>query len=476
MHLVGWGPRASGVRRRSADDMRSDDRGARRRRRETVFVQGAIIALAVAAGASESVFAQDAPEEDRAAATQETPPSVNTLLSQTPDMGLHPLTSLGSFLLVSSLGASAIYNGNLHADNSVERAGMVYSVSPELRAISQWARHSLELFVGGDGRFYQEYASENQTNFHAGARGSLDIYHDLHLLMQARYDSRHEQRGEGESFVNFRTPVQTESLDASASLNKQFNRLWLQFGGTVRTSSYHDAVLLTDRGAVPLDQGYRSGDMYEVSGRAGYEFSDRMSLFVEKAYNWRDYGDQSFDSEGARLLGGLRYEFSSLVRAELAAGWMQQAFKSAERTNIDTFSYRAQLLWDPTPFVSVALLSNREIGDPSALPGLSSHVIGGRGALHDPSSRVNTEAGLRVTYAFRPDLQIMGGAGYDWIDYIDRNQMDNRVRLTGGAQYDFSQHLSFSLRYMHDAYLSSSEAPVIDYGRDAITAGVTARY
>jgi hypothetical protein len=357
---------------------------------------------------------------------------------------------------------SALYNTNLSASPSAVKDGMVYSVQPELRAKSQWSRHSLELYAGGEGRLYQDYSSDTQLNGKLGLNYVIDIYHDLHLLSGIHYINTHEERGTGDSFLAYSKPINKESLAGNAFISKEFNRLWIQFGGSFVNNNYNSALLPTSNGSLILNEGFRSGDIYKAEGRAGYELSARTSLFVDSSYNWRNYADQAFDSSGYSLLGGVKHEFSNFFRGELAVGWMHEGFDSIDRSSIDTYAYHGQIQWAPTSVISVTFLGNRQLGEPSSFYG--------------GSSRVDTEAGLRVNYALRENVILSGAAGYDWINFVDANRVDDVLKMQGSAMYNITSKMSLSLSYTHEGYVSGPSISNIDYGRDTITAGVVAHY
>jgi hypothetical protein len=424
---------------------------------ENALVGSVLVVLA----ASQQAQAQQA-SEPQAPTSAWGQGSVDALLRQSSAPVSQPVTTLGSFQLLSSLSASAMYNENISASPGAEREGFYYTLHPELRAASQWRQHRLELFAGGDGRVYQDYASDNQANFYTGAEGEIDIYHDLQVLMQTRYSLHHEERGTADSLFNYRNPIQVESIDSFISVNKQFNRLWFQFGSEVLTNSYSNIALLADRGLDYIDKSFRSGQIYRVVNRSGYEFSGKTSIFIENYYDWRNYEAPTYNSDGYRILGGVRYGLTTFLRGELAAGWMHEGFSAIGRSNLDTYSYRMQVQWEPTPLFNVALVGNRDLATPS-------EYYGG-------SSRLNTEAGVRAQYSLRPDVQLNAGAGYELLDYIDRYQHDAYFRCQGSLIYQWWRHMAFSLNYVHEAYVGGDNGSGLNYGRDSIIAGVAAQY
>jgi hypothetical protein len=390
------------------------------------------------------------------------PFTVDALFTRKPEAPLGFQTAVGSFLVRGSATGELTYNANLYAAPGAPRSGLYASATPEVRATSQWSRHSLEFFAGGEGRVYGAHDSDNQVNAFAGLNGIIDIYHDLRALAHARCALEHEERGYGSSFLPFISPIQRDRCELEALVEKQFNRVWLNIGGSARSDSYDGAYLSEDSGAALSDQSFRSGNSYEFIGRIGYELRDDLSIFVENSKNWHDYENTSFSSHGYRLLGGIRFGANAIMSAELAGGWLQEEFDSSARTNVGAYSYRAQLTWRPDELVSVAAVSERRLGEPSMFYGGSSTLI--------------TEAGLEAGYAWRPDVQLVSALGYAQLDYVDRDQTDELVRGRGSINYQINLNVNLSVNYIHEQYLGRPSELAMDYGRDSITVGLTAHY
>jgi hypothetical protein len=225
----------------------------------------------------------------------------------------------------------------------------------------------------------------------------------------------------------------------------------------VRDITYDDAKLH----GVVIDQSYRSGTASQLVAKAGYEVSGKTAVFVEGDYDWRSYGSAAFSGDGYRLLGGMKYEFTSLIRGEIAGGFLHEDFDAFKSSSVDTYTYRAQLLWSPTPLVTVALLGNRDLGTPSA------YITG--------SNVVTSTAGTRVDYAFRRDLTFFGVVTYGASDYVDLKRTDTWWQTGGGAAYQFNPDWALVLSYDHMSYAANA-IPNVDYDRDRVTLGIRTRY
>jgi hypothetical protein len=61
------------------------------------------------------------------------------------------------------------YNDNVFATKRNRQDDFVLRIEPEVRLVSRWSRHSLELVAGGQGNFYRDVTGEDHTNYYAAA-------------------------------------------------------------------------------------------------------------------------------------------------------------------------------------------------------------------------------------------------------------------------------------------------------------------
>jgi hypothetical protein len=240
---------------------------------------------------------------------------------------------VGAFLLLPSVTALVTSDDNVFAGTRNRQDDFVFRVEPEVRLVSQWSQHHLELMAGGRGDFYRDFTGENHGQFYAAGNAVVDVRHDLKILNHFKYTAGHEVRGAGDLPPLFDDLVRYQAIDGDLFVHKSFNRLWVQLGGAVHQADYRDASIA----GVVFDQDFRDGAIYEVTGRVGYDVSLRTSVFAEVAHNRHDYRHAGFDAEGYRAGVGFSYEFTRLMRGEAAAGYLSQDFESArERTSRPT--------------------------------------------------------------------------------------------------------------------------------------------
>lgn len=368
-----------------------------------------------------------------------------------------PGIRMGSFLVLPEASASLVYDDNVFATPRDTDSDVYTNVDARVGVVSNWSRHALEFYAGGGGNFYSDFTSENVGYGDVGIAGRLDIQRGFYVKAFGEYHYGFEARGSGESFQNFLEPVETQTVAGGVLAHKQFNRLWGEVGGVIRDEEFFDAKTVLGE----IDQSFRDGTVSEGTARLGYEVSPRTSLFAEASYDTRDYEDSRVDGEGYKVGVGARYELTRITSAEAAIGYRYYDPDSAAFDEIDDWYYRAQLRWDVSPLITVALVGSRDVGSPSQ---------DGAG-----SNRVNSEIGTRVDYAFRRDVTLNAGLAFGAAEYIDSGRDDQYVRVAAGADYWFRPWLSFWANYSYLDY-DSDVSPTIDYDKSVVSVGFRTQY
>lgn len=363
---------------------------------------------------------------------------------------------IGAFLLLPNITADLAYDDNVFATRTNRLDDFILEAIPELRLVSHWSRHSLDFLAGVKGTLYENHSSEDRADVYTGARGVMEIQRDLKMSADVRYERGHEARGTGDSFYIFDDPVEYGRFESGLSIWKQFNRLWTQFGGTARRYDFENAQI----GTTVFDQDYRDETTYEVYNRTGYELSPKTSIFGEAAYRTGDYRDTQFDGEGYRVLAGVEYEFSQLVRGNFAAGYLSHGFDQDVLRDIGTWTYNAQIFWDPTPLTRFSMVGKREVGV-AVLEGTN-------------SSRLTSELGLRADYEIRRDVRLTGIASYEWIDFEDAALSDRALTLSAGGEYFLNPEWSLLLNHYYMDY--DRGLADADYSKNKTTLGARGRF
>ena len=138
---------------------------------------------------------------------------------------------IGSFVAFPQLELAGVSYSNA-LRNPKARADLALEAKPELRLVSNWRWHALELKANGNFSFHDEFSGEDDKNTLLEARGRLDITRNSNVQGLVSQQVTQESRsGVDATRASQRADVTT--TQAAASLNQRFNRLHVQLRGGV---------------------------------------------------------------------------------------------------------------------------------------------------------------------------------------------------------------------------------------------------
>lgn len=363
---------------------------------------------------------------------------------------------MGAFVAQPRAELSTVFDDNVFSSQADKKADVIKKVDTRVTVISDWKRHAVELYAAGGASFYNEYESEDESYANFGAIGLIDIKRGVWIKGSARYHFDNEPRGLGESTLAFDEPVRTQIIEGGLLMHAQLNRLWAEAGGGIKRQDYSSGQI----GGVSFDQSFRNGTTYTALGRLGYEVTNKTSVFAEGSVSTRKFADDRLDGDEYRAVAGIRHELTRLVYGEAAAGYLHFA-SSGGLQDFDSWVYRGQLRWDTTPLISVAIVGSVDIGSPIDIIGVS--------------NTIESTMGVRVDYALRRNATLTAGFGYGQADYVDIDRLDDYLKATLGAEYEFRPSLSLWTNYAYThavTELTSSGS----YDKNVIMVGLRARY
>ena len=145
---------------------------------------------------------------------------------------------IGRFVLFPELEVGGSYYSNVfHAPNA--ESDVALDVIPSARLVSNGSRHALEFRGIGGLSYYHEFPTEDDRDYLLEARGRLDITRRSNIQALISSQQAFEDRSALDaSSVGTRAKILTDR--AEAAYNQRFNRLALQFRGSVTDYTYGD--------------------------------------------------------------------------------------------------------------------------------------------------------------------------------------------------------------------------------------------
>ena len=359
----------------------------------------------------------------------------------------------GSFLLYPSLTENLVFDSNVFAQPTGEISDWGVVTTARLVAESNWSRHSLMFdLLARDVRYFNR-TSQNFTDVYGRIVGRLDVRRDLAIQGSLRLGRIYTPLGSGDAPGLAAEPVPDNLFDADLEINKTFNRVKVTLRGGYASDDYDDVAAI---GGGTLDQDFRDGDAYNVGGRVAVAISPDTNVFGDFSYTRTKYDTPSValsDSDTFRVLTGFEFAPSALVRGQVGFGYTWRSYDGAGIADEESFAYLADIIWNPTPLITVTIGGEGRIEDTtiaisSGRISNSGHVIVDYELLRNLIISPQIEV-LQQDYSgiSRDDLIIVPGIRVDY--------MMNRYLHVGGEYFftsrdssvdifDFERHL-FSL-------------------------------
>jgi hypothetical protein len=366
---------------------------------------------------------------------------------------------LGSFVLFPELDLGTSYYSNVFHSPSAN-SDVALDVVPSARLVSNWSRHALEFNATGILSFYNQYQTEDDRDYTLEARGRLDITSRANIqAIISRQQFFEDRSALDASSVGTRAKVIEDR--AEAAYNQRFNRLSLQFRGSVNDFTYGDTE---DNGVVTVNQD-RDYTQYEQASRATWELKPSLSPFVEVAVNHRDYAEAAQSDGINRTSDGQRYRFGisfgnngEIVRGEISLGYGIQTPEDARLHPVDGLLIDANATWRITKLTSLLFNAATDVSETTTA---------------DVGGAFYHYAGIELRHELRSYLVGTAGLIYSNQSSQDGIINDNEFRETLGLEYYANRNTVLYGRYAHVNF--DGVGVPNDYVGDEIHVGIRLR-
>jgi hypothetical protein len=337
-----------------------------------------------------------------------------------------------------------------------------FETTPQVRAVTNWRVHAIELKARGLASAFADNASENDRAHALEARGRYDLGRRSNVEVFAGRERTQDVRASRDFNEAAARRPNIDTSTMAAAFNHRFNRLTVQLRGSYTDVDVSNAPSLS---GTLIDNTPRDVVIRETAGRATWEFKPNLFAFTELGLNDRRYrvtpvDGVSRDSHGHRLLAGVGFgNTGTVVRGEIAAGYGRQAHEDARLgADLQGLLVEANLGWRPTALTSFLLTARTDLND--------STTIGQTGSL-------SRNFGLEARQAFRRNLIGIAGLRRTVTSYrgVDLSETETSGDL--GVEYHLDRSAMLFARYTHTAFDSS--AANADFNVDAVRVGLRLR-
>lgn len=261
--------------------------------------------------------------------------------------------NVGGTRLYPSLAFAAQYDSNVFFSAGNETGDESYSVTPSLRAQTEFGRNQFDFDAKAAIKRYFDLKSQNRENYDATARMTGVIDKDTGYNVTVSYENREADRGTVENELTFGDPVNLSGFAVGAGVARQFGRLRGLARASVDTDNYKS---IQTAGGV-IDQDFRDRVAYQGQLDFGYDLTSDFALFTNGRIMRFAYSDENpltnRDSTLVSTIFGVRYNITDLISSEVGAGYRTNDFENENFTDFSGLALLANISWHPTPLLSV---------------------------------------------------------------------------------------------------------------------------
>jgi opacity protein-like surface antigen len=329
----------------------------------------------------------------------------------------------GSFRVRPKIVINETYNDNIYATLTNEKRDFITTITPTFVAQSEWDRHKLNFFGGLQFDRYNQYTSENTSDYWLGTNGRYDISDTSNIFAGVALYHEHEDRYSPDAVQGAAKPTIYDKIESHAGFAKEFGRLSLRAGATMDKLDFQNVPVL---GGTSINMNDRDRNMYSLGTRVSYKVSDQTDLFFQLASDNRRYDsyldDNGYhrDSDGYRTAVGVKVKPSEDLQADIFGGYLHQNYKDGTLSDVSKPYFGGHLNWNASSATTLTARVDRSIEE-TVIAGASSYLSSTAAAnvKHDISQNMQAHADLSYTQdSFqginRNDNMIDGGFGLNY--------------------------------------------------------------
>jgi len=359
----------------------------------------------------------------------------------------------GAFLVYPTLATTGTYDDNIFATKDDEEDDFIFTLRPDIRAESQWSRHSLAASTFGEFGFFADENDSNYEDFGAALDGRLDVTRDSATFGNLSFRRLHEDR-ESADDVGQDEVTQFWLSEAALRHRHRFVRFFVEPRVRAQRYAFEEAG--------DLSNADRDRNRFDGGLRAGVTVSPAINVFAEgnaDVVRYDDAGDFQ-DSNGYDGRVGVEVDVTRLVVGEASVGYAYR--QNDEFENEGGLTGDLGIVWTPTQLTTVTFTGRAGFDETTVT------FDGDRS-----SGNLATNVGVRVDHELRRNIRLNATGEYQRDDFQGTNRVDDTFRLGAGASYLLNRNLSVDASYRFDT--RDSDADDAEFDRNIFRIGVTAR-
>ncbi|TDN81210.1 outer membrane beta-barrel protein [Stakelama pacifica] len=331
---------------------------------------------------------------------------------------------VGGFIAFPEVVTGVGYSDNVLGSGTNRQSDGFVAFDPSIRLESNWGTNSLSIDGGGVFRRFFDVTSRNENGYFADITGRLDGERGTYLLGSAGVRRAYQSQYASDIPANTLGNISYVRSQVLLRGQHEMGRFRILGAANVVGLNFSDVRSL---GGAVIDQDFRDRTSAIGAARLEYAVTPDFSVFGEGDYTHIAHTRKMIgtlpnrDGEEFRLLGGVSFDLTALIRAHIGAGYIQRDFQSdAQYPRISGLAYDTRIEYFPSGLSTVTLIAKRDIEEAVTL-GISGYFA-------------NTAA-IRVDHELMRNLLLYIDGQYQRNNFKDIDRIDKIALFEGGANF-----------------------------------------
>lgn len=354
---------------------------------------------------------------------------------QQPEFDPEPVR-LGTFVVNSNVELGVMANDNVFATAGSQESDVIARVGGQVSATTDWSVHAIGFDASAFHNRYMDLSDESTTDLMARGRGRLDVTREFSLGGSVFVEDGAEQRYDFVNDFASDKPIEYTRTGFTADADYQNDRIRWNNGISITDDDYQDGV--TRFSGLNIDQDYRDRSATYGRSRLSYAVSPNFAVFGQGTYSKSEYDNAQIfgglprkrDSKGYTVSGGVDFELTSLLRGDIAVGYLNEDKDDDFFADVSGLSVDAAVSWFPTRLTTVNFDGGRRVVDVGAF---------------DSPSAVETRFRAGVDHELRRNIILSGYVGVSNYEYEETDRKDDNLEFGAVATYKMNKRVRWEL-------------------------------
>lgn len=339
---------------------------------------------------------------------------------------------LGTFVVRSMLEAGLTSNDNVFATANNTESDVIARVGVDVSGTTDWSVHAVGFDVSAYRNEFLDLSDESTTDLKAQLRGRVDASRDLSFNGAVFAEDRAEPRTDFVNAFGVDRPIEYTRTGFTLGADYQNDRVRWNNSVGISDENYKDGR--AQGSGIVVDQDYRDRSVLEGRSRLSYALSPNVAVYTQATYGKSEYDQtqdfggiqRSRDSSGYTVAAGVDFELTSLVRGDIAVGYLNEKKDDSFFSDVSGLSVDGRMQWFPTRLTTVNFNAGRRVIDVGAF---------------DSPSAIETRVGAGVDHELLRNVILSGYAGVSNYEYEDSGREDKNLEIGAVATYKMNKRV-----------------------------------